>query len=133
MQIHSAVVPELVPIGFADLAEAAERLPGTSLEEGGIRLKVGTRAGSGLAGALRFNGSLRTSVLSPAMKVEVVVSPWSAGLSEVAIHPMTSIGSLSSLRAKRFFKAALAILPALIAHLSANAPVEAPTPVELAA
>lgn len=133
MQIHSAVVPQLVPVGFADLAEAAEQLPGTSLEEGGLRLNIGARVGTGLVGALRFGGSLRTSALSPAMRVEVVVSPWSAGLSEVAIHPITNLGSLDSIRAKRFYKAALAILPALVDHLSSNVPVEAPTPVELAA
>jgi hypothetical protein len=67
------------------------------------------------------------------MKVEVVVSPWSAGRSEVAIHPITELGRLDSLRANRFFKAAEAILPLVIDQLDAELPREAPATLKLAA
>ena len=133
MQIHSSVVPQVVPVGFADLAHAADRLPGSVVAEGDTRLEVEGRAGLGLADAVRFRGTLRTSALLPPLKVEVVVSPWSAGKSEVAIHPVTNLHRLDSLRAKRFFKAALSILPVLVDRLSAEVAAEVPAVLELAA
>src|SRR5262245_13836199 len=112
MKVYSAVVSEVVPVGFADLAQAADKLPGQELTEDRTRLNVHDRVGTGLAGAIRFSGTLRpTSALLPSMKVEVVVSPWSAGRSEVSIHPVSKLGSFDSLRANRFFKAARSILP----------------------
>lgn len=133
MEIHSSVVPQVVPVGFADLAQAADRLPGTALTAGDTRLEVEGRAGVGLADAVRYTGTLRTSALLPAMKVEVVVSPWSAGKSEVAIHPVTNLRRLDSLRAKRFFRAALSVLPVLVERLGAETGAEVPAVLELAA
>ena len=132
-QILSSVVPQVVPVGFADLAQAADRLPGTAVAAGDTRLEVGGRSGAGFADAVRYRATLRTSALLPSLKVEVVVSPWSAGKSEVAIQPVTNLRRLDSLRAKRFFKAALSILPVLVEHLLAGAPAEAPAVLELAA
>lgn len=133
MEIHSSVVPQVVPVGFADLAQAADRLPGSVVADGETRLEVEGRAGLGLGDAVRYRGTLRTSALLPPLKVEVVVSPWSAGKSEVAVHPVTNLRRLDSLRAKRFFKAALAILPALVDRLSAEVAAETPAVLELAA
>ena len=133
MDIRSAVVSQVVPVGFADLAQAAELLPGAEITEGRMRLKVGSGVGSGLAGAVRFAGTLRTSALVPPVKVEVVVSPWSAGHSEVALHPVTNLRRLDSLRAERFYKAALSILPALIERLGSGDPAEAAAVLEMAA
>jgi hypothetical protein len=135
MKVDSAVVSQVVPVGFADLAQAADKLPGQVFTEDRIRLTVHGRAGTGLAGAIRFAGTLRTtSALLPSMKVEVVVSPWSADRSEVAIHPMSNLGPFDSLRANRFFKAGGSILPEVIDRLTAEVPVEqAPATLGLAA
>jgi hypothetical protein len=134
MKIYSAVVSEAVPVGFADLAQAADQLPGQDFTEGRSRLTVHGRVGTGLAGAIHFAGTLHTaSALLPAMKVEVVVSPWSTGRSEVAIHPITKLGQLDSLRANRFFKSARSVLPVLIDRLNAELPVEVPAPLQLVA
>lgn len=132
MDIRSAVVSQVVPVGFADLAEAADLLPGAEVSQGRNRLKVEAPLGAGLAGAVRFGGSLRTSALLPAIKVEVVVSPWSAGHSEVAIHPVTGLRRLDSARAERFYRSALSVLPALIDHLGSAESAEASV-LELAA
>ena len=133
MEIHSSVVPQVVPVGFADLAQAADRLPGTAVAKGDTRLEVEGRAGAGLADAVRYRATLRTAALLPPLKVEVVVSPWSAGKSEVAIHPVSNLRRLDSLRAKRFFKAALTVLPVLVDRLSAEVAAEVPAVLELAA
>lgn len=133
MEIYSAVISDVVPAGFADLAEAAERLPGLEVTEARTRLKVHGRAGTGFAGAIRFSGTLQTAALLPSIKVEVVVSPWSAGRTEVAIQPMTNLGHLDSLRAARFFKAARSVLPLVIDRLFSELPVEVPAPARLAA
>jgi hypothetical protein len=132
-KIDSAVVSQVVPVGFADLAQVADVLPGEEITEDRIRLKVHGRVGTGLAGAIHFGGTLRTSGLLPSVEVEVVVSPWSASRSEVAIHPLTNLGQLDSLRANRFFKAARSILPVMIDRLYAELPVEIPATVVLAA
>jgi hypothetical protein len=134
MNVYSAVVSETVRAGFADLAQAAGKLSGQELTQDRASLTVHGPIGTGLAGAIRFSGTLRTSSpLLPSVKVEVVVSPWSAGRSEVAIHPITHLGDLDSFRAKRFFNAARSILPLVIDRLSAELPVEAPVPLSLAA
>jgi hypothetical protein len=134
MKIYSAVVSEVVPVGFADLAQAADELPGMEITADRARLKVHGRLGTGLAGASRFAGTLRTtSPLLPSLKVEVVVSPWSPGRSEVAIEPITNLGELDSLRANRFYNAARSVLPEVIDHLFAELPVEAPAALPLAA
>lgn len=133
MKIYSAVVSQVVPVGFADLAQAAEALPGQEFAHDRARLQVHDPAGAGLAGAVRFSGTLTTSALLPPVKVEVVVSPWSAERSEVAIHPLTNLGLFDSLRAKRFFKAAYSIIPDVVERLGAALPAEVPTPVILAA
>ena len=134
MQVCSAVVTQVVPVGFADLAQAAGELPGQELTDDRIRLKVHGPAVTGLAGAIRVAGTLRsTAALLPSVKVEVVVSPWSTGRSEVAIQPVTNLGRLDSLRAKRFFKAARSILPVVIDRLNAELPVEVLAAPQLAA
>lgn len=134
MTIYSAVVSQVVPVGFADLARAAQELPGQEITEDRTRLKVHGGFGTGVPGAIHIGGTLRTtSALLPSMKVEVVVSPWSAGRSEVAIQPITNLGQLDSLRANRFYKAARSILPMVIDRLSAELPVEVPATVQLAA
>lgn len=132
--VYSAVVSQVVPVGFADLAQAVDQLSGQQLTEDRTRLKVNGSVGTGLAEEIHFAGTLRTtSALLPPIKVEVVVSPWSAGRSEVAIHPKTNLGQLDSLRANRFYKAALSILPVVIDRLNAAVPVEVPDALELAA
>lgn len=134
MKVYSAVVSQVVPLGFAALAQSAGELTGQELTVDRIRLKVHDGAGDGLDGAIRYAATLRTaSALLPSIKVEVVISPWSADRSEVAIHPMTHLGRSGSLRANRFFDAARAILPAVIDRLNAGLPVEAQVPVGLAA
>lgn len=134
MKVYSAVVSQVVPVGFADLAQAVGGLSGQELAEDRIQLKVDGCVDAGLAGAIRLAGTLRTTAaLLPPMKVEVVVSSWSAGRSEVAIHPITKLGHFDSLRAKRFFKGARSILPVVIDRLNAGLPVELPAAVKLAA
>ena len=132
MEIHTAVVSEIVPEGFADLVEAADRLQGTEVSRGPARLRLEGRAGAGLGDAVRYAGTLRTSALLPATRVEVVVSPWSAGRSEVAIHPVSKLRRLDSFRAARFFRAALSVMPVVIDRLAAGLPAETPV-LELAA
>jgi hypothetical protein len=134
MKVYSPVVSEVIPVGFADLAPAVDVLSGQELDGGGARLNVHRPVGTGFAGGIRFDGTLRTtSALFPSLKVEVVVSPWSAGRSEVAIHPVTNLGHLDSFRATRFYTAARSTLPAVIDRLTAGVPVEAPIALKLAA
>ena len=131
---YTEVVSQVVPVGFADLACAAEELSGWEAPAGRARLQVQGPYGRQYEGMVRLGGVLRTgSLLLPKVRVEVIVSPWSAGRSEVAIHPITNLGQFDSLRANRFFEAARAVLPALVDHLSAEAPVEAPKVPALAA
>jgi hypothetical protein len=133
MKVYSPVVSEVIPVGLADLAPAVDVLAGQEFDQGSTRLIVHRPVGISVAGGIRFGGTLRTtSALFPSVKVEVVVSPWSAGRSEVAIHPMAKLGHLDSLRAKRFYAAARSILPAVIDRL-AEVPAVAPVALELAA
>lgn len=132
--IQSAVVSQVVPVGFADLAQAADELPGEELADDRVHLHVLGRLGSGQLGAVRFAGTLRAApTVIPPMKVEVIVSPWSANRSEVAIRPLTNIGEFDSLRANRFFNAAHSILPTVIEHLTEEAPAEVRAALEPAA
>jgi hypothetical protein len=134
MKVYSPVVSEVMPVGFAALAPAVDVLSGQELIGGAAQLNIHRPVGTGVAGGIRFGGTLRTtSVLFPSLKVEVVVSPWSAGRSEVAIHPVTNLGHLDSFRATRFYTAARSILPAVIDRLTAGVPVEAPAALKLAA
>ena len=133
MKIHSAVVSQVVPVAFAGLAQAAEELPGQEFGDDRTRLKVQSFVGAGFAGAIRFGGTLRTLPLLPSVKVEVVISPWSVGRTEVAIHPMTPLGGFESFRSTRFFNATRSILPLVIDRLCAQLPVEIPAALELAA
>jgi hypothetical protein len=133
MKVYSPVVSHVVPVGFADLAHSAEQLPGRDFVGDRARLKVHGLVGTGLAEAVRYGGTLRTTAVLPPIKVEVVVSPWSAGQSEIAIHPITELGQVDSLRANRFFKAAGAILPLVIDQLNAELSRDAPAALQLAA
>jgi hypothetical protein len=133
MNVYSAVVAQVVEVEFADLVRAADELPGQEFTAGRARLTVHDVVGTGLAGAIRFGGTMRRSPLLPALKVEVVVSPWSADRSEVAIQPISELGRLDSIRANRFFSAARSIVPAVVDHLNAELPVEAPVALSLAA
>jgi hypothetical protein len=134
MNVYSPVVSEVIPVRFADLAPALDVLHGQELNDGSARLNVDRPVGAGIAGGIRFVGTLRTtSALLPSFKVEVAVSPWSAGRSEVAIHPITDLGHLDSFRANRFYTAARSILPLVIDRLTAGLPAKAPAALKLAA
>ena len=131
---YTAVVSQVAPAGFADLAQAAEELPHGELTDGRVRLSIHGQAGKSLPGMVRLAGTLRTnSLILPWARVEVVISPWSAGRSEVAIHPITHLGRTDSLRSRRFFEAARSILPQLIERLDAELRVEVPAVPALAA
>lgn len=130
--IHTSFVSQNVPVGFADAAEAVERLNGRSLAAGRARLEIGSRVGEGLAGAVWFTGLLHTgSPLMRSVAVDVVVSPWSAGRSEIGLRPLGRMGSISSARSRRFFDAAWSVLPQLVGALRSESLVE--TPVEVGA
>ena len=45
MKVYSPVVSQVVPVGFADLAQAADELPGQELTDDRVRLKVHGRVG----------------------------------------------------------------------------------------
>lgn len=131
---YTEVVSQVVPAGFADLAEAADELPGSEVTDGRARLRIHGPAGESLPGMVRMAGTLHTgSLLLPRVKVEVVVTPWSAGRSEVAIHPITHVGGIDSLRANRFFGAARSIVHLVVDRLEAGVRVEAPVVPALAA
>ena len=131
---YTQVVSQVVPVGFADLAGAADELSGWETAGGPAHLQVHGPARNPVPGVVRLEGTLRTgSMLLPRVKVEIVVSPWSAGRSDVAIHPITHLGRVDSMRANRFFAAARSVLPAVIDHLRAEVPVEAPAVEALAA
>lgn len=131
---YTAVVSQIAPAGFADVAEAAEGWPRSEVAEGGVRLSVHGQAGKTLPGMVRLAGTLRTgSLVLPRARVEVVISPWSAGRSEISVHPITRLGRIDSLRSGRFFEAARSILPKLIERLDAELPAQAPAVPALAA
>ena len=125
--ITSTFVSHVAPLGFADAADAADRLAGQEITVGRARLQVKERIGAGLGGAVWYEGVLRTgSALLPSTKVDIVVSPWSAGRTEIGIRPLGRIGGPESLRAGRFFDAAWAVLPGLTEALAAERTVDSP-------
>jgi hypothetical protein len=131
---YTEVVSEVVSAGFADLAQAAEELPHSELSDGRARLSIHGEAGRSLPGVVRLAGTLRTgALLLPRVKVEVVISPWSAGRSEVAVHPLTHVGQIDSLRSSRFFDAARSVLSLVIDRLEQGLPADVPVVAALAA
>jgi hypothetical protein len=128
-QIQSSFVSQVAPLGFADAAEAADGLTDRTVTAGPVRLELEERTGQGLAGAVWYGGVLHTgSRLIPTVKVDVVVSPWSAGRSEIGIRPLSRLGRLDSARADRFYRAAWAVLPELVDRLGVTQPA---VPVEI--
>jgi hypothetical protein len=127
--IISTFVSHVVPLGFADAADAADRLAGTDVTAGRVRLEVKERIGDGFAGAVWYRGVLHGSgALLPPVRVDIVVSPWSAGRTEVGLRPLSRIGRADSFRAGRFFAAAWAILPRFTEELAARRATGAPAP-----
>ena len=130
--IQSTFVSQVAELGFADAVDATDRLIGHEVTVGRSRLSIQGRLGDGLAGAVWYAGTLRTgSSLLPSVRVDVVISPWSAGRIEVGIRPLSRIGRAESLRATRFFDAAWAVVPELADELTrvAEAPVAPMLPV----
>ena len=129
--ITSTFVSHVAPLGFADAVDTADRLVGTAITAGGARLEVGDRIGQGLAGAVWYEGVLKTgSALFPTVRVDIVVSPWSAGRTEVGLRPLSRIGRADSFRADRFFDAAWAVLPVLTDQVTTRT-IETPVPADL--
>ena len=130
--IQSTFVSQVADLGFADAVDAADRMVGQEITVGRTRLNISARLGDGLAGAVWYAGTLRTgSSLIPSVRVDVVISPWSAGRTEVGIRPLSRIGRAESLRAQRFFDAAWSVVPVLADELAqvAEAPVTPMLPV----
>lgn len=126
---YSNFVSLRVDLGFADAAEAAESLPGTTFTAAKHALTVKELALHTVDGQLSYSGVLHAAPgFLPGLPVEVVVSAWSAGRSEIGIRPLSRLGAPSSLRSLRFFRAAWAVLPEIIAELLAtrSATTEAP-------
>jgi hypothetical protein len=132
--IASTFVSEVAKIGFADAVDSAESLVGRTLDCGSAKLTVREHIGEGLAGAAWFSGVLRTgSPILPSTRVDIVITPWSAGRVEIGIRPLGRMGNPSSLRTSRFFNAAWTVMPALLdsltvgvpAHLTAQVPAAA--------
>ena len=69
MKVYSSVVSQVIPVGFADLAHSAEQLPGQEIVADRARLTIHGPVGAGLAGAVRYGGTLRTAALLPSVKV----------------------------------------------------------------
>ena len=116
--IQSTFVSQVAKLGFADATDAGDRMTGQEITASKARLEFGNRIGDGLGGAVWYAGVLRTgSPFIPAVRVDVVVSPWSAGRVEVGIRPLGRLGRGESIRANRFFDAAWAVLPELVAEL----------------
>ncbi|HET6963652.1 MAG TPA: hypothetical protein VFH58_02700 [Acidimicrobiales bacterium] len=132
--ITSTFVSQVVPLGFADAADSADRLTGSEIAAGRARLQFKQRIGDGLAGAVWYEGVLRTGHrLLPSVHVDIVVSPWSAGRTEIGLRPLSRIGRPESLRAGRFFDAAWAVLPRLLEQLALGRPAETPVTTGLVA
>jgi hypothetical protein len=134
--ITTTFVSQVARLGFADALEQADSLIGHEVSNGSARLTIGERIGDGLAGAVWYSGVLRTgSPLLPSVRVDVVVTPWSAGRLEIGLRPLSRLGSASSVRANRFFSAAWRIMPSLVSALGASTVAERPavTPSAVAA
>lgn len=120
-EIHSAFVSQVEQVEFAELADALDQLAGREVTAGRVSLHIGERSGTGFAGAVYYEGTLRTgSLLVPTVKVEVVVSPWSSTRSEVGIRPLTNLGRFDSLRSNRFYRSARSALEAVSEMISSD-------------
>lgn len=125
--ITSTFVSQVVPVGFADAMDAAEHLAGTEVVTEGARLEIKGRIGDGMAGAAWYEGVLHTgSLLLPTVRVDVVVSPWSVGRTEIGIRPLGRLGQADSLRARRFFTAAWDVMVPLCRSIATTQPAVAP-------
>jgi hypothetical protein len=125
--ITSTFTSQVAVQGFADVVDAADRMVGTTITAGRARLEIKERNGDGTAGAVWYDGVLRTgSVLVPSVRVDVVATPWSAGRTEIGVRPLSRLGRFDSLRTARFLNAAWAVLPELVAALGAASPVATP-------
>lgn len=123
--ITSSFVSHVAGLGFADALDGADRLAGSEVSAAGARLQIKGRIGEGPAGAVWYEAVLRTGFpLFPAVRVDLVVSPWSAGRTELGLRPLSRIGRPESFRAARFFDAAWRVLPRLTELLAAE---KAPT------
>jgi hypothetical protein len=121
--IYSNFVSCRVEVGFADAAEAMERLAGGPVAAGRARLVV-KRASGGPGDRVSLAAVLHTRrALVPRMAVEVVLSPWSAGRTEIGIRPLGRLGSPGSVRSRRFLAAAWAVLPELATAVESGRPV----------
>jgi hypothetical protein len=133
-EIHSAFVSQVAPMVFADALDSFSDVIGAEVVAGKSRLRVSGPIGTGFADARYFAGTLRTgSALIPSVKVEIVVSPWSAGRTEIGVRPLSSLGHLDSLRSNRFYRAAREVLAALLDRIGSDATVEETPELVLAA
>jgi hypothetical protein len=134
-RITTSFVSQVSRLPFADALEAADGLAGREVTAGNVKLSIGDRIGDGLAGAVWYSGVLRTgSPILPSVRVDLVLTPWSAGRVEVGIRPLGRLGVAQSLRATRFFNAAWSVMPALVSALSTTVvPVPVPVPARAAA
>ena len=130
--IESSYVSQVARIEFSDAAGAADDLTGQEISAGRVRLEIHQRVRDGVPGAVSYQGVLRTgSALIPSVKVDVVLSPWSADRTEIGIRPLSRLGRSDSFRANRFFDAAWSVLPVLVDRVESRLPVEAPSPAGL--
>jgi len=124
--VVSSFVSQVTEVGFADASEGIEHLQGQTVVSGRARLEIGERVGDGLAGGSSYAGVLHTgSGLTRTVPVDIVVTPWSPGWTEIGLRPLGRIGGIESGRARRFYGAADAALSELVDRLvsSAAAPV----------
>ncbi len=129
--IQTSFVSQTAPLGFADAADEAERLVGQTVTEGRARLEIGPRLGHEDGGAEWFAGLLHTgSRWFRPVPVDVVVSPWSAGRTEIGLRPLRRLGGFYSVRAGRFYQAAWAVLPRLVGRMAVPS-VAAPSSAEV--
>jgi len=128
----SEFVSQVVEVGFADAADQIDRLSGQTLAAGPARLEIGARLGHGLAGAIWYEGVLDTgSRWARKITVDVMVTPWSAGRTEIGLRPLGRLGDAEGARARRYYTAAVPVVEQLAAGLT-PAPVETPVPDQVA-
>jgi hypothetical protein len=113
--VYTLCVSQTAGVGFTDAAANAQDLAGRDFVAGPYRLHVSERLADGFDDARRFSGSLHfDGPLVRHLEVEVMVSPWSADQSEIAIRPVSHLGHPESHRTKRFLQAAWSVLPEVI-------------------
>ena len=111
-------VSSTIDLGYADAAEAIEKLVGQEISTGSTRLVIEDQLAGDVGGATWFAGVLRSSSpLARPIRVDVVVSPWSAHRTEIGIRPLARLGHLDSLRTRRFVASAWDVLPQLTGRL----------------